>query len=189
MIDDQKHPFIVILGWGSLIWDPRELPTLGEWQSDGPVLPIEFSRISSGNRLTLVIDPEKGAKVPTRYIRSPRTKLEDAVADLLRREGMNSDDGIGIVDRSRGQATGRLPAIVKTIEQWAMQHDIDAVIWTDLPSNFQERSGHEFTPEAAAAHLQSLTGDHLRRAKEYINNAPTEIDTAARRFVANAGLL
>ncbi len=37
---------IAILGWGSLIREPRGLPIDGEWQKDGPVLWIEFSRIS-----------------------------------------------------------------------------------------------------------------------------------------------
>jgi hypothetical protein len=103
-----------------------------------------------------VIDPEYGSQVRTRYICSPRTRLESAVADLRKREGMNSEVGIGIVDRSNGRKTGRVPAITEIIEQWAAQHAMDAVIWTDLPSNFQERSGKEFTPEAAAFQLQSV---------------------------------
>jgi hypothetical protein len=37
---------IAILGWGSLIWDPRDLPISGPWQCGGSVIPIEFSRIS-----------------------------------------------------------------------------------------------------------------------------------------------
>ncbi len=36
---------IAILGWGSLIWDRRDLQIAGDWQQGGPVLPIEFSRI------------------------------------------------------------------------------------------------------------------------------------------------
>lgn len=48
---------IAILAWGSLLWDPRNLETTGEWFYGYPLLPIEFARISSGNRLTLVIKP------------------------------------------------------------------------------------------------------------------------------------
>lgn len=43
LLDAGRRLRIVFLGWGSLIWDPRELPVIGDWQSGGPVLPIEFS--------------------------------------------------------------------------------------------------------------------------------------------------
>ena len=44
---------IAVLGWGSLIWDPKELDANNEWNNDGPFLPIEFARISNNGRLTL----------------------------------------------------------------------------------------------------------------------------------------
>ena len=51
---------IVYLGWGSLIWNTKGLKTKGEWQNDGPLLPVEFARVSRDGRLTLVLYP--GAK-------------------------------------------------------------------------------------------------------------------------------
>jgi hypothetical protein len=82
---------IAILGWGSLIWDRRDLPVSGEWQRGGPVVSIEFSRISKNSEragcLTLVIDEQHGTNVTTRFARSPRTNLDDAIADLRVREG------------------------------------------------------------------------------------------------------
>lgn len=59
---------ITILGWGSLIWDQRDLPISGDWQLGGPALPIEFSRISRDGRLTLVIDECNGVAVSTSYL-------------------------------------------------------------------------------------------------------------------------
>ena len=56
---------IAVIGWGSLLWSPRTLPLAGTWSSDGPVLPIEFARISVDGRLTLII--EDGAKPIATY--------------------------------------------------------------------------------------------------------------------------
>jgi len=44
---------IACLGWGSLIWSPRTLPVSGDWHTDGPHLPIEFSRQAADGRITL----------------------------------------------------------------------------------------------------------------------------------------
>ena len=46
---------IAILGWGSLVWNPRNLSIINSaWHPDGVLLPIEFARISRDGRLTLV---------------------------------------------------------------------------------------------------------------------------------------
>jgi hypothetical protein len=37
---------IAILAWGSLIWDRRDLQIAGDWQAGGPIVKIEFSRVS-----------------------------------------------------------------------------------------------------------------------------------------------
>ena len=75
-----------ILGWGSLLWDSSTYPLKlsSEWLADGPVLPIEFSRVSQsrGGALTLVIDPEHGAECRTSYAISSRRRLDDVVCDL-----------------------------------------------------------------------------------------------------------
>ncbi len=52
---------IVVLGWGSLYWAPRELRIRDGWQADGPHLPVEFVRVSSDGRLTLVLFEEAEA--------------------------------------------------------------------------------------------------------------------------------
>jgi hypothetical protein len=46
---------IACIGWGSLIWDMRNLNVDGNWHADGPLLPIEFARQSRDGRITLVI--------------------------------------------------------------------------------------------------------------------------------------
>ncbi|MHC2302867.1 hypothetical protein [Rhizobium mongolense] len=60
---------IAILGWGSLIWDQRpefDMHHKG-WLRGGPVLMLEFSRISESRKsaLTLVIDNTHGEPCET----------------------------------------------------------------------------------------------------------------------------
>jgi hypothetical protein len=58
---------IVCLGWGSLIWNPKDLP-VEDWHGDGPALPVEFARISRGGRLTLVV-ADSAAQLPVLWTR------------------------------------------------------------------------------------------------------------------------
>lgn len=93
---------IAIIGWGSLIWDPRELPREGVWQEDGPIIKIEFSRVSQDCRLTLVVDENNGLETKTRFVFSPRNDIEDAINDLKIREG-TVKKWIGYVDIKHDQ--------------------------------------------------------------------------------------
>ena len=75
----------VCLGWGSLIWDQcraAELPTRGCWHKDGPFLPIEFARVSSNGRLTLVIMPD-AKLVPVQWAKLDVDSLDEAIAQVL----------------------------------------------------------------------------------------------------------
>jgi hypothetical protein len=172
---------IAILGWGSLIWDPRDLPRQGNWQEGGPKLPIEFSRVSSGKRLTLVIDPDGGVLVPTRFVMSSRADLDNAVCDLSEREE-TTPENIGFVDLMQGAKRSSVYLEAgDIIERWARVKRFDAVIWTDLPSNFKRRTGFSFTLERAVEYLKRLSGSEAVRAREYIAKAPPEVDTPLRR--------
>lgn len=55
---------IACIGWGSLIWNQKDLLIYGEWYKNGPALPIEFVSQSSDDRLTLVIS-DLAKPVPT----------------------------------------------------------------------------------------------------------------------------
>lgn len=71
---------IVYLGWrGALIWDSRSLPALGEWEADGPDLPVEFARETSGARMTLVI-VDQPTPVPTLWASRRSSELKTVAA-------------------------------------------------------------------------------------------------------------
>lgn len=180
---------IAILGWGSLIWDPGDLPREGSWEQGGPRLPIEFSRISSDGRLTVVIDPTHGEPVPTLFALSPRADLEDAICDLRAREGTTARN-IGFVDVK--YATERCtvyPNAAAVIRDWARANGFDGVVWTDLPTNFQDEIRMAFSVENAQKYLNGLPKSVARRARKYIQNAPAEVDTPLRRKLRQSGWL
>ena len=76
---------IVVLSWGSLIWDHRDLPVIGLWRSDGPASPVEFARQSPADRLTLVI-AGNSERVPVFWTPLDVRSLDEARHALTRRE-------------------------------------------------------------------------------------------------------
>jgi hypothetical protein len=177
---------IAILGWGSLIWNPCDLSIDGEWLLGGPTLPIEFARISSDERLTLVIDEVNGTDVPTRYVRSGCDNLSDAIGNLRRREGNPLKERIGYVNVASGaeRAWSRQqhPTACDRIKAWAQIHKWDAVVWTALTSNFPERLGEPYSAQAALRYFNGLEAEAKARAVAYLSNAPPEVDTPFRRL-------
>ena len=175
---------IAILGWGSLIWDPRDLPRESFWERPGPSLPLEFSRVSMDGRLTLVIDRDHGDDCETYYVVSPRADLKDAIEDLRSREGTPDKSNIGFVDLQRDRHYGRKPEAVEVIRAWAQERQFTGVVWTDLKPNFSKQTGTSFSVDAAVAYLKSLPLSARTRALKYIDNAPEEISTPVRRELA-----
>lgn len=122
---------IAIIGWGSLVWDPGDLPREGTWQEGGPRLPIEFSRISRDARLSIVIDKLNGNVVPTMHVLSPRWLLDDA-RDDLRKRAKTSDERIGWVDITRGTSSldtnPRQADVHDVIRTWCQEHGYQATV-------------------------------------------------------------
>jgi len=177
---------IAILAWGSLIWDPRTLKfdiTVG-WVANGPKLPIEFARISGDGRLTLVIK-EGCVEVQTYYGISLYSEIDEAVLDLALREGCQKKR-IGIINKTERFDVKFSNSIHDRIYSWLSNNkDIDAVIWTDLRSNFNDKLGFEFTETQALNYLKYLNLDTKILAEEYIRKAPKEINSALRQMIEN----
>ncbi len=73
---------IACIGWGSLVWQPKDLIIQNEWHSDGPMLPVEFIRQSENGRLTLVIT-QNATPVRTLWALMSTTEIEQARRSLL----------------------------------------------------------------------------------------------------------
>ena len=132
---------IAILGWGSLIWDRNHkfVDLHKDWQLGGPLLKLEFSRVSVKARpgvLTLVIDAQNGTACQVAYCWSKRTAVDDAINDLKCRED-TALKHIGFIDNRNNQIRFRDEESKENISKWVKSINTDAVIWTDLPSNFE----------------------------------------------------
>jgi hypothetical protein len=184
---------IAILAWGSLVWDPRELQTAAKFAADGPLLPIEFCRISADGRLTLAIDEDFGAICKTYSASSALPSLDAAIENLQAREGIASTRAVGFVEPASGKqsdfAVQSHPQVVATIGAWAESAGYDAAIWTALKSNFGDwgKGGEPFSVSAALQYLETLKGEEpakFAEARAYIRNAPPEVETPVREEVA-----
>ena len=178
---------IAILGWGSLLWDQRAEAEFNKqhenWQCDGPSLKLEFSRVSQtrNDALTLVLDHNNGESCQVAYALSKRKNPDDAICDLRCREGTTLENiGFYFADGSRKQS--REEEVLKGIQNWALERKIDVVIWTDLASNFREKSKCKkpFSIEAALCHIQALDTEGKAKAAEYVWRSPEFIDTHFR---------
>jgi len=176
---------IVILGWGSLIWNPGNLHIEGSWREDGPFLPIEFARVSGDRRLTLVLNLGS-ASVQTLWALSAYRDLNQARKNLRERE-RTSIDKVGYVSIPDNESNSQaIPQASDCIRKWATEKELDAVIWTDLEANFSDKTKTELTTENVIAYLNSLTKESRDKAIEYIRNAPAQIDTILRRRIIKA---
>lgn len=180
---------IAVIGWGSLIWHPGALRIKSEWHEDGPMLPVEFARISRDRRLTLVIHPGS-APQQTYWALSEITEIQEARHNLRKREDRPPLEAIHYLSRD-DKSPGLLPDVEKELRRWLNAHkrDADAVIWTGLQTNWPAKRGRDFSAEDALMYIEEIKADQERakktydRVKEYIQKAPPSIDTEVRRLV------
>jgi hypothetical protein len=176
---------IAIIGWGSLLWDLENLTphVSGEWARDlGPRLPLEFVRVSPKrlDALTVVVVRVHGVSCASSFRLSRQSDVNMAAANLAARE-RSTLDHIGFVSLGTGRHHSRLPETVDLVAAWLEGAGLDAAVWTDLPGNFRERTGQDFSIAAAVTYLGGLPEPSLVEAKRYIASAPAAVDTPLRR--------
>lgn len=159
---------IGILGYGSLIWSPRNLAVKGDWNNEGIHLPVEFSRIAANGRVVLTLTPEAELQ-KTLWIKSKFSDLIDAIDNLASREGCHAS-GIGIIDKNN----------VAT-KDFLGKNNLDCLIYANLERNFESVTGKNLCHESVRHYLSRLDENTYAIAREYIENAPPQINTLIRR--------
>lgn len=190
MTDAPRDNAIACLGWGSLVWDPRDLPSRGGWHNDGPLLPIEFARASGGKKsdpaekITLVICPDT-PRVRTYWtlldvpdMQTARERL--AVREYAGADANWTDTNIGFWDRASGKSHG-LEA--DTIAVWASAVGLAGAVWTNLQFGFKTSRGVVPSGADVVAFLRALDAGKQPEAEGYVRQAPSQIDTPYRRLI------
>ena len=178
---------IAILGWGSLLWQPKDLQFDKEigWSKNGPMLPIEFARISKDGRLTLVITKDV-KEVKTYFAISSYESEEEAVLNLAIREGCGREQ-IGSYDKSKKNFSKEV-FFENNILKWIKNTGIDVVIWTNLGEKWEVKNDDgevidTIVPDERVEYLKKLKNNKRALAEEYIRRTPTQIDTHYRSLI------
>jgi hypothetical protein len=168
-------PEIACLGWGSLVWDQRNLPTAGPWLEDGPLVNVEFARQSKDGRITLVLVPT-AAPVTSLWALMGTEDVGTARKALSRREGCAlADVGVWLPGSSSPQG-------MPNLADWAHARELGVVVWTALAAKLQGVDGVP-SVEDVVRYLRGLTGQTRDLAETYIRFAPRQIETAHRKRI------
>lgn len=178
---------IAVLSWGPHVSESKPMKLKDRWHFDGPMLPIELARISQSSaakyeRLTFV--PYPGSKlIPVLWATAAHDDLDAAIKNLAECEGCDGKD-IGFVSvHTREFRCSVVPEIHEEISWWAAKKNIDAAIWTDLPSNFFEKTKGVLTEYNVLAYLRKQDKRGNNEPKEYIQKTPKQIKTRLREAI------
>ena len=138
----------------------------------------EFTRVSSNNRVTLIIE-ENSSPVRTLWSLMLHSNLDDCINALMTREGTTKENihYTSVNDTSEDN-------IKSTIKKWLSEKNIVSAIWTGL-SYSKKTNNKRPALRDIVKHLEQLAGNERRFAEEYIRNAPRQIDTEYRREIEN----
>lgn len=175
---------IAIIGWGSLVWDPRELAIETRWRP-GPQLPVEFARVAKNGRATLALAGDVYSSAF--WALSSHETFEAACENLRQREGSNSRD-IHFTENGQLQTGDDKPKhedsmdVASTVHGWTRDTPgIDGAVWTGLPQNHFDPDLD--LPIQVVNNLQSLEGPTSETARAYVQHAPATVQTPVRNAV------
>jgi len=146
------------LAWGSLLWDYTQLNLKSGWIESSLQLPLNFSRISDKGkgRLTLVIDNNSG-KINSIFISSTKINNLNKAINTLKLREKTKKNNIGYINTKDNSSRTNLlsPEQLQSIFQLATNNNLDAIIWTDIPPNFQEITGEKINTINALKYIDN----------------------------------
>lgn len=170
---------IAVIGWGSLIWCPGSLGIQSRWHRDGPELPVEFARVSRDGRLTLVLVENQAAQ-QTYWAASKFSDIENARKDLMRREGTKL---CYVESLCVSECNAPEENVKHIIQRWCEEKQWDGALWTALPAEDRDKKKWSSIPDGPFSYLSSISDPCTKeRAKEYVENAPPNINTEVRKM-------
>ena len=170
---------IACLGWGSLIWDARELPLKQTWNEDGPLLPIEFARESADGVITLVLIDSQNT-VRSLWALMDVENINEAKIALAQREGVadkNIKYSIGFWDKSSNDFHGHSS---NDIIAWAIKMNLDGVVWTNLKYGLKQSRDEMPEYSHILSHIQNLSPEQSAKAENYVKRTPVQVNTEYR---------
>lgn len=117
--------------------------------------------------------------MPTKWVELDYFTAEQAQEALAGREGCRAEF-IGLWPSYSPKHDVGAAAIAA----WASAAGLDRVVWTALPPKFDNVNG--VVPKDAAtvlAYLNTLEGETLERAREYVTRVPSEVRTPFRSAI------
>ena len=152
------------IAWGSLLWDFTKLRLKYPWKDSNIQLPLNFSRISDKGkgRLTLVIDKKNGKLNNVFLARTKSNDLNKAINQIKNREKTRKSN-IGYINLKKNdfRSNQMTPKQLESIKNYAKKNKYDAMVWTDLPSNFSNITRKKFTINDALDYINSKYGTQL----------------------------
>jgi len=146
------------LAWGSLLWDYTQLNLKSGWIESSLQLPLNFSRISDKGkgRLTLVIDNNSG-ELNSIFISSTKINNLNKAINTLKLREKTKKNNIGYINTKDNSSRTNLLSTeqLQSIFQLAINNNLDAIIWTDIPPNFQEITGKKINTINALKYIDN----------------------------------
>ncbi|MDI6873540.1 hypothetical protein [Candidatus Solincola sp.] len=173
---------IAVLGWDPMVTEPEGLMLRdGRWLGDGPVLPVELSRVAPQRYLALSL--RRGSTPVQVYWSLMGTdSVGEAVWSLAQRAECKPEN-VGFLDLATGEHWCRtVDECLPDIRRWAEEknregHELRVVIWNDLRPDFERRTRRDLTPENVLAYLRGLRPEVKEKALDYLRKIPPRIRT------------